>query len=97
MNLLSRTYFDNDAPSLTTLRGAVGFSISRSALDAGSNTKIQAVFSHCGVLSVGLPTHVLATYCVSVCLGADLVPAPRWATGTCASCWSSACTRGSTA
>jgi hypothetical protein len=46
-------------------------------LDDSSNTRIQAVFSPCGGPSVSSPTNVLATYCVTVCLGADLVPAPK--------------------
>jgi hypothetical protein len=45
-------------------------------LDDGTNTEIQAAFSHSVGLLVSLPTHVLATYYVTVCLGADLVPAP---------------------
>jgi hypothetical protein len=46
-------------------------------LDDGTNTEIQAAFSHCAVLLGSLLTHVLATYCVTVWLGADLVPAPK--------------------
>ena len=45
-------------------------------MDDGTNTEIQAAFSHSVGLLVSLPTHVLATYYVTVCLGANLVPAP---------------------
>jgi hypothetical protein len=33
-----------------------------SAFDDGSDTKVRAIFSHCGRLPVTLPVHVLATY-----------------------------------